>query len=104
MTHSEIDTLVRDWPEAARKGYQYYSAVDDVARPTPDADTVYWAMVGRGLAWLADDHNVVMGASAAVGNNVFVRQVGTGDDSWKHGTHPLAAVSAAVLAAKEGER
>ena len=102
MTHEQIDNLGRDWPDAARKGYQYYDAVTP-DRAAPDADTVYWAMVGRGLGWLAENTKE-FGTYPMLGfhaKDVWFVNASALDSS---GDHPLAAVSAAVLAAKEGER
>lgn len=113
MKH-EIDAekiwqLVKDWPREACPRMVFFHERSDSLNDNPFHDgvnrientTVYWAFVGSGLAWLADKHKQAVlwpldpGGMCMCSYDRLPRKN-------ESGTHHLAAVSAAVLAAAKG--
>lgn len=106
MTHEELDAIASAWPEAARKGYQYYNATSLTKDGT---DERYWALVGRGIAWLSTQYMQSPGMPSVVINapeddeDGLWRVYPSGHPATGIGPDLLAAVHAAVMAVgKEG--
>lgn len=97
-----IDALTKDWPADAKVRGAYYSpdrkAMCDGEGIVILDHIAYHAAVGSGLAWLADDD--LSPQLSSINGKSYVYCVSTSCEY--EGPHPLAAVSAAVLAAKGG--
>lgn len=101
MTAEQVWVLVKDWPTEARdKHIKYrrnYYATPDFSNHDGNAvevETVINASVGAGLAWLVEKYDAEL-----VHSTCFKVRM---DGETHRGDSPLAAVSAAVLAAAKG--